>query len=435
MSPLKIGMIGWGTVGTGVAKILLEDQDLIQKKLGQPIKLARIADLDLTTPRPVEVDRSILTTEADQILDDPEIDVVIELIGGLEPARTMTLKAISAGKHVVTANKALLATHGSEIFSAAKKNGVEVLFEASVAGCIPIIRTLKEGLAANRINYFFGILNGTANYILSSMTADGLDFDRALAQAQEKGYAEADPTFDVEGVDTAHKLAILVSLAYGSQISLDQIYVQGINQIAAEDIQFAAEFGYVIKLLAISSLNGDLIEARVHPTMLPAGHLLSDVSGPFNAILFNGHAAGDILLYGQGAGMMPTASAVVSDVMELARAEAVGAVGRVPPLAWPDMESSQLKVKPIDEIVTRYYFRFFAVDKPGVLSVISGVLGSHNISLSAVLQKGREIRGAVPVVMLSHEAKGADVNAALAEIDRLDVVRDKTVVFRVEDRL
>lgn len=435
MSPLKIGMIGWGTVGTGVAKILLEDQDLIQKKLGQPIKLARIADLDLTTPRPVEVDRSILTTEADQILDDPEIDVVIELIGGLEPARTMTLKAISAGKHVVTANKALLATHGSEIFSAAKKNGVEVLFEASVAGCIPIIRTLKEGLAANRINYFFGILNGTANYILSSMTADGLDFDRALAQAQEKGYAEADPTLDVEGVDTAHKLAILVSLAYGSQISLDQIYVQGINQIAAEDIQFAAEFGYVIKLLAISSLNGDLIEARVHPTMLPAGHVLSDVSGPFNAILFNGHAAGDILLYGQGAGMMPTASAVVSDVMELARAEAVGAVGRVPPLAWPDMESSQLKVKPIAEVVTRYYFRFFAVDKPGVLSVISGVLGSHNISLSAVLQKGREIRGAVPLVMLSHEAKGADVNAALAEIDRLDVVKDKTVVFRVEDRL
>lgn len=435
MSPLKIGMIGWGTVGTGVAKILLEDQDLIQKKLGQPIKLTRIADLDLTTPRPVEVDRSILTTEADKILDDPEIGVVIELIGGLEPARTMTLKAISAGKHVVTANKALLATHGSEIFSAAKKNGVEVLFEASVAGCIPIIRTLKEGLAANRINYFFGILNGTANYILSSMTADGLDFDRALAQAQEKGYAEADPTLDVEGVDTAHKLAILVSLAYGSQISLDQIYVQGINQIAAEDIQFAAEFGYVIKLLAISSLNGDLIEARVHPTMLPAGHVLSDVSGPFNAILFNGHAAGDILLYGQGAGMMPTASAVVSDVMELARAEAVGAVGRVPPLAWPDMESSQLKVKPIAEVVTRYYFRFFAVDKPGVLSVISGVLGSHNISLSAVLQKGREIRGAVPVVMLSHEAKDADVNAALAEIDRLDVVKDKTVVFRVEDRL
>ncbi len=435
MSPLKIGMIGWGTVGTGVSKILLEDQDLIQKKLGQPIKLARIADLDLTTPRPVEVDRSILTTEADQILDDPEIGLVIELIGGLEPARTMTLKAISAGKHVVTANKALLATHGPEIFSAAKKNGVEVLFEASVAGCIPIIRTLKEGLAANRINYFFGILNGTANYILSSMTADGLDFDRALAQAQEKGYAEADPAFDVEGVDTAHKLAILVSLAYGSQISLDQIYVQGINRIAKEDIQFAAEFGYVIKLLAISSLNGGLIEARVHPTMLPAGHVLSDVSGPFNAILFNGHAAGDILLYGQGAGMMPTASAVVSDVMELARAEAVGAVGRVPPLAWPDMENSQLKVKPIDEIVTRYYFRFLAADKPGVLSIISGVLGSHNISLSSVLQKRREIRGAVPLVMLSHEAKGADVSAALAEIDRLDVVKDKTVVFRVEDRL
>jgi homoserine dehydrogenase len=435
MNPVRIGMIGWGTVGTGVAKILIEDQDLIQKKLGQPVMLARIADLDLTTPRPVEVDRSILTTDAGLILNDPEISVVIELIGGLEPARTMTLQAISAGKHVVTANKALLATHGREIFAAARKNGVEVLFEASVAGCIPIIRTLKEGLAANRINYFFGILNGTANYILSSMTAEGLDFDRALAQAQEKGYAEADPTFDVEGVDTAHKLAILVALAYGSQIDLDQIFVQGINQIAAEDIQFAAEFGYVIKLLAISSLNGDRIEARVHPTMLPAGHVLSDVSGPFNAILFNGHAAGDILLYGQGAGMMPTASAVVSDVLELARAEAVGAVGRVPPLAWPDMESNRLEVKPIDDVVTRYYFRFSALDQPGVLSIISGILGTHNISLTSVLQVGREVRGSVPIVMLTHEARNADVTAALAEIDHLDVVKDKTIIFRVEDRI
>ncbi|MBW2061520.1 MAG: homoserine dehydrogenase [Deltaproteobacteria bacterium] len=434
MKPINIGLIGWGTVGSGTSKILIENHDLIQKKLDRPLLLKRIADLDIKTPRPVQVDPSILTTNAEDIIKDPEIEIVIELIGGLEPARTLTLAAMAAGKHVVTANKALLATHGQEIFEAAEKNKVEILFEASVGGGIPIIRTLKEDLAANYINYFFGILNGTANYILTKMSSEGMDFNQALNEAQAKGFAEADPTFDVEGVDTAHKLAILVSLAYGHKIELDKIFVQGISQLAPVDIQFAAEFGYVVKLLAISSLNASEVEARVHPALLPISHVLAGVNGPFNAILFNGHAVGDILLYGQGSGMMPTASAVVSDVIELSRSISRGALNRVPPLAWREVGQENLILKPIDEITTTYYFRFSVIDRPLVLSRISGILGAHNISISSVIQKGRELKGAVPIVMLTHEAQEANVKKALAEIDQLDIIRDKTVLIRVEDR-
>jgi len=434
MKPINIGLIGWGTVGSGVAKILLEDQDLIQKKLERPLVLKKIADLDLKTPRPVQVDSSILTTKADDILKDPEIEIIVELIGGLEPARSLILDAIKAGKHVVTANKALLATHGQEIFEEAGKNGAEVLFEASVGGCIPVIRTLKEDLPANHINHFFGILNGTANYILTKMSAEGVDFKQALDEAQAKGFAEADPTFDVEGVDTAHKLAILVSLAYGHKIELDKIYVEGISRLTPLDIQFAAEFGYVVKLLAISSVNESQIEARVHPALLPSEHVLAGVNGPFNAILFNGHAVGDILLYGQGSGMMPTASAVASDIIELARSISKGALRRVPSLSWREIGKDGMDLRPMDDTVTTYYFRFSAVDSPGVLSTISGVLGTYKISISSVIQKGREVWGAVPIVMLTHEAKEANVKQALAEIDQLDVVRDKTVLIRVEDR-
>jgi len=432
MNAIRAGLIGWGIVGSGAAKILTEDAGLIQDRLGRPLVLERIADLDITTPRPGRVDPAILTTDAKQILQDPDIEIVIQLIGGLEPARTFMLEAIRAGKHVVTANKALLATHGAEIFAAAEERGVDVLFEASVGGCIPIIRTLKEGLTANRIQHFYGILNGTANYILTKMSAEHVDFDTALKQAQAQGFAEADPSFDIDGVDTAHKLALLVSLAYGLKIDLDSISVEGIRGLSPADIQLAAEFGYVIKLLAISMQSGGTIEARVHPTMLPREHVLAGVSGPFNAILFNGHASGDILLYGQGAGMMPTASAVVSDVIELARAIASGAKRRVPPLAWPKVGTNGLSLRPMEEIVTHYYFRFSALDQPGVLSKITGILGRLGISIKAVIQKGREVRGAVPIVMLTHEAREADVRQALDEIDALDVVRDPTVLIRVE---
>ena len=434
MNRTRVGLIGWGTIGCGTAAILLEQQDLIRRKLGWELELTRIADLDIETPRPVAVPRELLTTDASEIINDPGVDIVVELIGGYEPARTMTLEALAAGKHVVTANKALLATHGREIFEAASLAKKEVLFEAAVGGGIPIIRSLKEGLAASNINHFFGILNGTSNYILTKMTLEGLDFATALAEAQAKGFAEADPTFDVEGIDAAHKLVILTAMAYGLMIELDDIHVEGISRVDPLDIAFADEFGYMIKLLAISSRDGDRVEARLHPAMLPKGHLLTEVHGPFNAIQINGDAVGDILLYGAGAGMMPTAGAVVGDIMELARIDRIGGASRVPSLGWRT-PSDGLHLKPMDDVTTTYYFRFSAKDRPGVLSRISGVLGAHGISISAVIQKGREVQGSVPIVMMTHEAGESAVRRALKELDTLDVLVDRTVLIRVEDRL
>jgi homoserine dehydrogenase len=435
MKSTRVGIIGWGTVGAGVAKLLLEDRDLIRRKLGWHLDLAKVADLDLTTPRPVAIDADRLTTDASEIIDDPGIEIVVELIGGYEPARRFILEALAKGKHVVTANKALLAAHGPEIFQAAHRHGVDVLFEAAVGGGIPIIRSLKEGLAANRVHQVFGILNGTSNYILTKMTREGVDFQEALAEAQAHGYAEADPTFDVEGYDAAHKLILLVALAYGFQMSMDDLYVEGISRLDPVDIQFASEFGYVVKLLAISSQKGNEIEARLHPAMVPAGHLLTEVGGPFNAVYVNGHAVGEVMLYGAGAGMDATASAVVGDLIELARTSRLGGGVRVPGLAWCETDQGRLRLKSMDDIETTYYFRFSAVDRPGVLSTIAGLLGQNDISIAAVIQKGRELDGAVPIVMLTHEAKESAVKKALAEIDRLDIVRDRTVLIRVEDRL
>ena len=435
MKPVKVGLIGWGTIGAGTANLLLEEQDLIRRKLGRPLVLKKIADLDITSPRPGSVPREILTTRADDILDDPEIDIVVELMGGYEPARTFILKAVAAGKHVVTANKALLAIYGPEVFAAAEKAGVEILYEAAVGGGIPIIRSMKEGLAANRIDQFFGILNGTSNYILTKMAEEKTDFETALREAQAKGFAEADPTFDVEGIDAAHKLVILTGLAYGFKIGMDDIYIEGISKVDPIDIQFADEFGYTIKLLAISSLQGREVEARLHPAMVPNGHLLTEVRGPFNAIHVSGHAVGDVLFHGRGAGMMPTASAVVGDLMELARNVGSHDGPRVPSMGWQSVTDKGLMLRPMDEVVTRYYFRFGVLDRPGVLSTISGILAEHDISIAAVIQKGREIDGAVPVVMLTHEAREAGVQAALAQIGKLDILCDKTVLIRVEDRL
>lgn len=435
MSRTNVGIIGFGTVGCGTAKILLERQELISRKLGWGLELKKLADLDIDTPRAVEVPRHLLTTDVNEVLEDPDIDIVVELIGGYEPAKTFILKAIANGKHVVTANKALLATHGPEIFDTAARHKVEVLFEASVGGGIPIIRSLKEGLAANHIERFFGILNGTSNYILTKMTQEGVDFAAALKEAQEKGFAEADPTFDVEGVDAAHKLVILVNMAYGLPVSMDDVYLEGISGIDPLDIRFADEFGYVIKLLAISSRNGDKVEARLHPAMISKEHLLAEVNGPFNAVHVKGDSVGDILQYGAGAGMMPTASAVVGDVIELARSNRLSGSIRVPPLGWRTFSGENLSLMPMDDVVTTYYFRFSAIDRPGVLSGISGVLGKHGISISAVIQKGRATESGVPIVMLTHEAREANVRKALKEIDELDVLLDKTVLIRVEDRL
>jgi homoserine dehydrogenase len=433
MKTINVGLLGFGTVGSGMTKILLQSPEVIESRLGATLALKWIADLDLKRDRGVAVDQGILTTDAGEVINDPEVDIVVELIGGYEPAKGFILKAIENGKHVVTANKALLAAHGDEIFSAASKKGVEVGFEASVGGGIPLIRSIKEGLVANRISGLFGILNGTANYILTKMADEGSPFSEVLKEAQELGYAEADPTFDVEGIDAAHKLTILLAIAYGVPIDFEAVYTEGISKVTPLDIKFMKEFGYRIKLLAISKDDGQAVEARVHATLIPEDTMLANVNEAYNALYIKGDAVGSVMLYGPGAGMMPTGSAVVSDLVDVARNMLKGAVGRVPSLGHQPVGVKARRIKSIEELQTEYYFRFSAEDRPGVLSKISGILGKHKISIKSVHQQGRDLVGAVPIVMITHEAKEAAVQAALSEIDQLGVVKDKTVLFRIED--
>jgi homoserine dehydrogenase len=431
---IEVGLIGLGTVGTGAARILLEKAGRLQALVGAPLKLKRIADLDLKRDRGLSLPPDLLTQDAKAILDDPDISIVIELIGGLEPARTFILQALEKGKHVITANKALLAHNGAEIFGKAEEKGVDIGFEASVCGGIPVILALQQGLVANEIDHFWGIFNGTCNYILTRMSEAGMPYDQALREAQEKGFAEADPSLDVEGLDTVHKLSILMHLAYGAPLDPNAVFVQGITQVSASDIVFAREFGYVIKLLAICRKEGRALEARVHPTMIPKDHILANVGGVNNALFLRGDAVGDILLYGRGAGMMPTGSAVISDLVDLARNIRKGISRRIP--FYPstrDFHAQGLSFKPLSEVVTRYYFRFSALDRPGVLSAISGILGNHQISVAAVIQKGREIEGSVPIVMMTHEARESAVKQAVEEIDHLPVITDRTVIIRVEN--
>jgi homoserine dehydrogenase len=435
MKGINVGLIGWGTVGSGVVKILQENGQLLERRLGSQLVLKRIADIDLETERAVKVSRDLLTERAEEVIEDPEIDIVLELIGGLEPARTYILEAFRRGKHVVTANKALLATHLDELCGVAQQCNVDLNFEAAVGGGIPIIRVLKEGFVAERIETIFGILNGTSNYILSTMSNEGGEFTAVLRQAQDKGYAEADPRFDIEGIDAAHKLAILIKLAFGARISFEDIFIEGISNVTPLDIQFGREFGYKIKLLAIAKAAGETIEARVHPTMLPSDHLLSTVDGVFNAIFLTGNAVGETLFFGQGAGMMATGSAVVSDLIELSRNIVKGTRERVPTLSFQGAHIKETKVKDIEDIVRPYYMRFSALDRPGVLSKISGVLGKNDISIESVIQKGRGGSEAVPVVMMTHEARERNVRRALREIDEMDVILDKTMLIRVEDEL
>jgi homoserine dehydrogenase len=433
MRKINVGLLGCGTVGTGVAKILLEKKDLISSRVGAELNLKYVADLDPDRDRGVKFDEGVFTGDAFKVIDDPETDIILEMIGGEKSAKDFILRAIKNGKQVVTANKALLASCGNEIFRAAAAEGVDVAYEASVGGCIPIIKTLRESLAGNNIKSMTGILNGTCNYILSKITDDGSSFEAALSGAQAKGFAESDPTLDIEGFDTAHKLAILTSIAYGTEINFKDIYIEGISKITPLDIEFAGQFGYRIKLLAISKNRGASVEARVHPTMIPFQNLLSNVNGPLNAVTVTGDAVGDILLYGQGAGMMPTASAVISDTVDLARNILSGSVGRIPLLSFRMENIARIPVMPVDEISTHYYFRFAALDRPGVLSKISGILGTYGISLKSVHQKGRKTNGSVPLVMLSHLCKEADVKKALDEISRLDVVSTRPALIRIED--
>ena len=430
---ISIGMIGFGTIGTGVVRLLKENESLIAGRLGAEIHLRKIADPDIDRSREVTVERKLLTNDAAQILNDPDIDIVVELMGGYEPARTFILAAMARGKHVVTANKALLATHGDEIFRSAVQHQVNIGFEGSVGGTIPVIKTIKESLVANRIESIFAIVNGTSNFILSKMTDDGGSFETVLKEAQALGFAECNPVYDVEGIDAAHKLAILLSLCYGKKVRLDDLYREGITHIAEQDILFARELGYRIKLLAIAIRRDQRIEARLHPTMIPLNHLLANVNGNFNAFHIIGDASDSIFLYGQGAGMMPTASAVVSDIVDIARDMRKGVSVRVPPRVLDEEGIDQIRLMPFDEIRTNYYFRFSAADRPGVLSRISGILGANDISIAAVIQKGRTQGGAVPIVMTTYKARERDVQKALKEIDRLDVVMGKTMLIRIED--
>jgi homoserine dehydrogenase len=428
---INVGIIGFGIVGSGTAKVLLSNKDILTERLGFKLNLRRIADLDITTDRGINIPEGVLTTDVNRLFNDPEIDIVVELIGGIKPAKDFILKAIQNGKHVVTANKALLATHGTDIFNAAREKGVEVGFEASVAGAIPIIKVMKEGLIANRIKAIYGIINGTSNYILTKMTDENVEFAAALKEAQALGYAEADPTFDIEGIDTAHKLTILATLSYGIPLSFSSVHIEGISKITAHDINFASELGYKVKLLAITKETDGEIELRVHPTMLPKDYLIAKVDGPFNAIYVEGDATGSTMYYGRGAGSVPTGSAVVSDIADIARNIQRDAVGRVPTI--PKI-SGDVRTRKMDDITSRYYFRFSALDKPGVLSKISGILGNHNISITSVIQKGRMVGEAVPLVVLTHEAKEKDMRQAIEEIDKLPIVMGKTVIIRVEGK-
>lgn len=433
MKKINIGLLGCGTVGTGVAKILIEKKNFIRERIGAELYLKYVADLDDARDRGIKFDDGVFVKDPFKVVDDPEIDIVLEMIGGEKIAKELILRAIGNRKQVVTANKALIASHGNEIFRAAAASGVDVAYEASVGGCMPIIKSLRESLVGNQIKSMTGILNGTCNYILSKITDDGSTFEAALTEAQAKGYAEANPTLDVEGFDTAHKLAILTSIAYCMEINFGDIYIEGISRITPLDIEFAGQFGYRIKLLAISKLKGDSVEARVHPTMIPFGNILSNVNGSLNAITVSGDAAGDILLSGRGAGMMPTASAVISDTVDLARNILFGSVGRTPLLSCQMKNIRKIPVMPVDDISTHYYFRFAALDRPGVLSKISGILGNHGISLKSVHQKGRKTNGSVPLVMLTHLCREEDVKKALDEISRLDVVSTKPALIRIED--
>lgn len=433
---IGVGIVGFGTVGSGTAKLLLASGEHLRRRVGGPVRLVKVADIDVNRDRGVALPEGVLTADGLSVVRDPEIGIVVELIGGTGAARDYVLEAIRNGKSVVTANKALLAQHGEEIAQAAVAAGVDLGFEASVGGGIPIIRAMREGLAANRIQGIFGIINGTCNYILSQMTEEGREFSDVLAEAQRIGLAEADPSFDVDGIDSAHKLAILVWLASGFPVAPSDIYVEGIRGVSAVDIAFAREFGYTIKLLAIAKENGGGMEVRVHPTMIPSSHLLATVGGANNAIYVKGDFVGPTLFFGQGAGQLPTASAVVGDIIEIARNIRRGSSGRIPPSGFFLQDfGERVRVAPFTDVRSEYYLRFLAVDKPGVLSRIAGVLGAHQISISSVIQKGRREESAVPIVIVTHHARESDLRAALAETDRLPVVMDGTRMIRIENAL
>ena len=433
MRKISVGIIGFGTIGSGVVKILQDNSDIIKKRLGVIVEVTKIADLDITTDRGIKVNPEILTTDAQEVINHPEVNVIVELIGGYEPARSLILQAINAGKHVVTANKALLAKHGSEIFSISEDQQVSIGFEAAVGGAIPIIRAIRESFVANKIYSIEGIVNGTANYILSKMSDEHCSFDLALKEAQEKGFAEADPTFDIEGIDSAHKIAILSQLAYGTSVKFEDITIQGISSVTIHDIECAREFGYRVKLLAISKFDGDFVDIRIHPAMIPQSNPMANVNGVLNAVRVCDDLMEENILIGHGAGSLPTGSAVVADIVEIARDILSGSKLRVPPQSFQNIEIKTIPILNIESIDSEYFLRFSVLDNPGVLSRISGILGQHSIGIQSVIQKGRcnEGRG-VPLIMMTHRANEKNIQLALREIDELEVVCEKPNFIRVE---
>ena len=434
MKPINVGLLGIGTVGGGTWTVLSRNQEEITRRAGRPIQIVKVADRDLERARQLTGGRVALTDDAFSVVNDPEVDIVVELIGGYTLAKELVLQAIANGKHVVTANKALLALHGNEIFAAAQKQGVMVAFEAAVAGGIPIIKAVREGLAANRIEWIAGIINGTTNFILSEMRDKGLAFDDVLKEAQRLGYAEADPTFDVEGIDAAHKLMILAAIGFGIPMQFDKAYTEGITKLSREDIRYAEELGYRVKLLGITKRTETGVELRVHPTLIPEKRLIANVNGAMNAVLVKGDAVGPTLYYGAGAGAEPTASAVVADLVDVTRMHTADPHQRVPHLAFQPDQLSDLAILPMAEVRTAYYLRLCAQDKPGVLADVTRILADRSISIDAMMQK-EPAEGAeqADIIILTHVTLEKSIDQAIAAIEALPAISGKVTRIRMEE--
>jgi homoserine dehydrogenase len=433
MKAINVGLLGIGTVGGGTWNVLLRNREEISRRAGREIRIAAVADKDIAKARRLVDGHAKVVDDASLVLNDPDIDIVVELIGGCTVAKDLVLAAIERGKHVVTANKALLAVHGNEIFKRAQEKRVMVAFEAAVAGGIPIIKALREGLSANRIEWIAGIINGTSNFILSEMREKGLAFATVLQEAQRLGYAEADPTFDVEGIDSAHKLAIMSAIAFGIPMQFEGVYTEGISKLTREDIQYAEQLGYRIKLLGIAKRMADGIELRVHPTLIPARRLIANVEGVMNAILVKGDAVGATLYYGAGAGAEPTASAVVADLVDITRLHTADPDHRVPHLAFQPDQLASTAILPMSEATTSYYLRLRAHDRPGVLADITRIMADHSISIGAMMQKeAGEGEDQTDIIMLTHETQEKEINAVIAAIEALAVVSGKVIRIRLE---
>jgi homoserine dehydrogenase len=434
MKPINVGLLGIGTVGGGTFTVLQRNQEEITRRAGRPIRISVVADKNLELAKKVTGGTCRLTDDAFAVVADPEVDIVVELIGGCGVAKELVLKAIGNGKHVVTANKALLALHGNEIFAAAQKRGVMVAFEAAVAGGIPIIKALREGLTANRIEWIAGIINGTTNFILSEMRDKGLSFETVLKEAQRLGYAEADPTFDVEGVDAAHKLTIMSAIAFGIPMQFDKCHIEGISRLQAEDIRYAEQLGYRIKLLGITRRTANGVELRVHPTLIPAKRLIANVEGAMNAVLVKGDAVGATLYYGKGAGAEPTASAVIADLVDVTRMHTADPEHRVPHLAFQPDAVKSIPVLAMGEVETAYYFRMRVEDRPGVLADITRILADQQISIDAMIQREpAEGEEQTDIIMLTHLTREKNMEAAIARIEALPVVKGRVVRLRLEE--